>query len=105
MVKIVWAPRAIKDIQEIAEFISKDSLQYAEEQAKLFFTEAAILEKYPHIGRMVPELGVSSIRQILCGHYRIIYEVISKKEVAIITVHHQARLLKNNPVVKKLGKK
>jgi plasmid stabilization system protein ParE len=55
MVKIVWAPRAIKDIQEIAEFISKDSLQYADEQVKLFFTEATILEKYPHIGRMVPE--------------------------------------------------
>ncbi len=54
---------------------------------------------------MVTELGVSSIRQILCGHYWIIYEVVSKKEVAIITVHHQSRLLKNNPVVKKLGKK
>jgi toxin ParE1/3/4 len=57
MVKIVWASRAIKDIHEIAEFIAKDSLQYTKEQVKSFFTEVTILERQPHVGRMVPELG------------------------------------------------
>lgn len=100
MAELVWSPRAIRDINEIAEFISKDSIQYAKAQARQFIEEAKILERYPHKGRMVPEIGDSNIRQILCGHYRIIYEVADRK-VGILTVHHQARLLKNNPAMKR----
>lgn len=102
MAEIIWSPRSLKDINEIADYISKDSLQYAEEQVKQFFISAKVLEKYPLFGRMVPELRIFSIRQLLCGHYRLIYEIISKNRVAIITVHHQARLIKNNPAMKKL---
>jgi len=98
MAKVVWSPRAVKDINEIAEFIAKDSLQYAKAQTRLFVKEAEGLENHPFRGRVVPELGLNNIRQILCGHYRIIYEV-SEKTVGILTVHHQARLLKNSQSV------
>lgn len=96
MAKVIWSPRAIKDINEIAEFIAKDSLQYAKAQIKLFLEQAEDLEHHPHKGRVVPELGISSIRQILCGHYRIIYE-ITEERVGVLTVHHQSRLLKSTP--------
>ena len=36
MGEVVWSPRAIKDINEIAEYIAKDSLQYAEMQQDCF---------------------------------------------------------------------
>jgi toxin ParE1/3/4 len=101
MAEIVWSPRAIKDIDEIANYIAKDSLQYAEAQARLFFSTAEVLEAYPHRGRIVPEIGLSTIRQLLCGHYRIIYEVLKEGKVGILTVHHQSRLLKNNPTMKR----
>lgn len=94
MAEVIWSPRAIKDINEIAEYIAKDSLQYAKAQTKLFVEEAESLGGHPHRGRVVPELGISSIRQILCGHYRIIYE-ISDDVVGILTIHHQSRLLRN----------
>lgn len=105
MAQIVWSYRSIKDIDEIATFISKDSIQYAEEYVKLFFEKARGLEKYPHSGRPVPELGLSSIRQILCDRYRIIYEIMDDNKIGIITIHHQSRLLKNNPAVKNLYKR
>ena len=104
MAEIVWSPRAIQDIQEIAEFIAKDSLQYAKAQTKLFIQEAGGLTNHPFRGRIVPELGVNSIRQLLCGHYRIIYE-ITGNEIAILTVHHQSRMLKNNPFIKRHNRK
>jgi len=44
MAEIVWSPRAIKDIDEIANYIAKDSLQYAEAQTRLFFFTAEVLE-------------------------------------------------------------
>ena len=47
MAEIIWSPRAIKDIDEIASYIAKDSLQYAEAQTKLFFSMAEVLEIYP----------------------------------------------------------
>ena len=85
MAQIVWSTRSLKDIEEIANYIAKDSLQYAEEQVRQFFIRAKVLEKQPLIGRIVPELKLTSIRQILSGHYRIIYEVLSSKQVGIIT--------------------
>jgi addiction module RelE/StbE family toxin len=94
MAKVVWSPRAVKDINEIATFIAKDSIQYAKAQVRLFMETGEDLENHPYRGRVVPELGIDSIRQILCGHYRIIYEVAGDT-VGILTVHHQARLLKN----------
>lgn len=105
MAKVVWSSRAIKDIDEIAEYISKDSLQYAEEYVKLFFEKVRILETYPHIGRVVPEFKINTLRQIICGHYRIIYEIIREDHIGIVTVHHQSRLLKNNPAVRGRFKK
>lgn len=102
MAEMIWSARAIKDINEIGDYISKDSFQYAEEQVRQFFIKAKLLERQPLIGRIVPELKIFAIRQILCGHYRIIYEIISSKQIGILTVHHQSRLLKNNPAIKKL---
>ncbi len=101
MAEIIWSFRALKDIEEIAEYIAKNSLQYAKVQTRLFFEEASVLEDHPYIGRVVPEIKINTIRQILCGHYRIIYEVISEESIGIITVHHQSRLLKNNPAMKR----
>lgn len=52
----------------------------------------------------MPELKEKAIRQILCGHYRIIYEILSPQQGGIITVHHQSRLLEKNPAIKKISK-
>jgi toxin ParE1/3/4 len=101
MAEIVWSPRATKDIDEIASYIAKDSLQYAQAQVRLFFSTAQVLESFPYRGRIVPEIGLSTIRQLLCGHYRIIYEVLKEDRIGILTVHHQSRLLKNNPSMKR----
>jgi toxin ParE1/3/4 len=101
MAELIWAPTALKDIHEIAGYISKDSLLAAENMVQLFFESAEVLSKHPHYGRPVPELQDGSFRQLLVNRYRIIYEVISKERIHILTVSHQSRLLKNNPVLKK----
>jgi plasmid stabilization system protein ParE len=48
---------------------------------------------------MVPEFDSPNIRELINGHYRIIYRLIDEKHIDIITVHHSARLLKNNPAL------
>ena len=45
MAEVIGSPGAIKDISEIAGYIAKDSLQYAEIQTRLFFSKVGMLEK------------------------------------------------------------
>jgi addiction module RelE/StbE family toxin len=102
MVKVTWAPSAVTDIHNIAEYIAKDSLQSAYAQVDLFFEKVTVLERFPMYGKKVPELNDESFREILVGRYRIIYEVLSSDEIGIVTVHHQSRLLNNNQGIKNM---
>ena len=57
MAELIWAPAAIKDIENIASYISKDSVQAARLQVVRFFERVEVLHNYPLIGSIVPELG------------------------------------------------
>jgi len=50
MVEIIWTPQSIEDMENIAEYISKDSLKYALIQVEDFFETATILEHSPKVG-------------------------------------------------------
>ena len=101
MAELIWAPSAIKDIREIAEYIENDSVLAAENMVQLFFEKAAMLVEHPHFGKSVPELENPKFREILVSRYRIIYELVSKNKIHILSVHHQSRLLQNNPTFKR----
>ncbi|WP_426669650.1 type II toxin-antitoxin system RelE/ParE family toxin [Mucilaginibacter sp. McL0603] len=100
MAEVKWTKQAIQDIDKIAEFIAKDSDHYAKIQVQRFFDAVKVLEKQPKSGKIVPEKQDISIRAILIGSYRIIYKIVSEKRIDVITVHHNKRLLSNNPGLK-----
>lgn len=100
MARVKWSDQALKDVEDISKYIEKVSLQYTKEQARTIYEKAKQLENYPLSGRPVPELKIHTIRQVLCGTYRIIYEVESENDLVILTVHHQSRLIENNPTLK-----
>ncbi len=97
MDKVRWTDQAVDDIENIAEFISKDSVKYSKIQVKRFFDITRILEKQNKFGRIVPEINNDLIREIIQGNYRIIYRIVSDNQIDIITVHHSRRQLSNNP--------
>jgi plasmid stabilization system protein ParE len=47
----------------------------------------------PLLGRFVPESNDKTIREIIKGNYRVIYQIRNKKSVFILTVFHSSRLL------------
>lgn len=94
MVEVKWTNQSIDDINNIAEFIAKDSVRYARLQVKIFFDACKILEQFPNAGRIVPEAGKENIRELIIGSYRIIYNIISPDSIDILTVHHSHRTLK-----------
>jgi len=93
MVQINWTTRAKQDIKNIAEFIARDSVYYAEKQIQRFYDAVEILPKQPEIGHPVGEYNLPRLRQILAGKYRIIYFLVSDERIDIVTIHHSARLL------------
>ena|ERR1035437_9110152 len=94
MARLNWTENSIDDLINIAEFIAKDSLKYSVIQIKRIRERAKILKLQPLLGRIVPETKNESIRELILGSYRIIYRIISKDRIDILTVHHSAKLLK-----------
>lgn len=100
MAKIVFSKIARFDLKEIIDFIKRDSIKYAYLEKRKIEEAIEKLLKHPTLGRVVPELNDENLREFIFGNYRIIYRIISADHINIITIHHHARLIKNNPAFK-----
>lgn len=95
MVKIIWTDSAIQDLNDIGEYIAKDSQKYAEITVEKLFTSTGILKKNPKAGRIVSELENDRIRELIRGNYRVVYYINDEFTIEVLTVHNSARLLDN----------
>jgi toxin ParE1/3/4 len=91
MAQVRWTPQAADDLDAITEFISQDSLHYATLFVLDVLQAVDRLSEFPKLGRVVPEIGDPSIREIILGNYRIIYR-FHKNVAEILTVFHGSRL-------------
>jgi plasmid stabilization system protein ParE len=91
MAEVRWTPQAAEDLEAIAEFIAADSPRFAGLFVMDTLEAVNRLSSFPRLGRMVPETGNPSIREILLGNYRIVYRV-RRETVEILTVWQGARL-------------
>lgn len=65
MVRIESNERALEDLKEIHEYISRDSKNYANLFVKKIYDVVQKLKDFPSIGRIVPEVDISSVREII----------------------------------------
>lgn len=91
MVKIRWLNSAQEDLKEVYAFIAADSKHFAKHQIKQIRQKTNILKSHPNVGKVVSEYNDESIREIVIGHYRIIYRIIDTQLIHIILIHHGAR--------------
>jgi len=90
--KLIWSPASRDDLRDIVSFISRDSRQRAETFGYRLIAETDKLQNFSEIGRVVPEYGVPTIREIIVRSYRIVYRVDhERKLVEIARVWHAAR--------------
>ena len=55
MVKLSWSPKATADLEEICQYISRDSEHYAKLFAQRIITLVETITEFPMAGRIVPE--------------------------------------------------
>jgi len=92
--EIIWTKPALGDIEDIKQFIAKDSPYYAEKYTEKIITQTEKLKKFPKIGRILPEEKKENLRELIFGNYRIIY-LLAENEIVIIAIAHTRRDLKN----------
>jgi len=92
---VIWAPSALSDIESIAEYIAKDSVEMVSLFVSRLFDATDRLQEFPFSDRIIPEINNPDCREVVYGAYRIMYRV-EKNEVWITGVIHGARDWKPN---------
>ena len=91
MVRINWTSQAKDDLKSISEYISSDSVRYAKLQVVKIRTRTKIIKSHIRSGKVITETNDQDIRELIEGNYRIIYKIVSEKQIDILTIHHSAR--------------
>jgi toxin ParE1/3/4 len=89
-VKVIWSPLAERRAIEAFETIAQDRPQAAAKWLRELIARIGSLDRFAKRGRMVPEIGKTTHRQLLHHPYRIVYRV-DAKQVVVLTIRHSRR--------------
>ena len=82
-----------EDVEAIRAYVARDSPRYADLLVERLVSVVERLETDPLSGRVVPEVGDDTVREVIHGNYRIVYRVRSDL-VEIVTIFQGARLFR-----------
>ncbi len=96
MARLIWSPEAIRDLDNICEYIARNSEHYARAFAEHVTALAESIPDQPLLGAVVPEYDREDLRERLYQNYRIVYR-LRGEDVEIVTITHGARRLPLHP--------
>jgi len=95
---LVWTREALEKLNEIEEFISAYNPERAETFIDYLIEQGEAITRNPQIGRSIPEISNSDIREIIAKGYRIVYRV-KHEQLEILTVFEGHKLLKIDELI------
>lgn len=90
MASVTWSNKAVDDLVELEAFAEKISVEYAAYLISKMLDAERQLARFPRSGRVVPELNLSTVRELVVNNYRLIYLLDDLQLVRIITIRHSA---------------
>ena len=90
MAQVRWSLTAGNDLQDIENFIARDSVLHAITFVDRVVESAETLLRSPRIGRIVPEFNRPDLRELIFRDYRIVY-LLQDNEAFILRVVHGSR--------------
>ncbi|MDH3524960.1 MAG: type II toxin-antitoxin system RelE/ParE family toxin [Acidobacteriota bacterium] len=87
---VVWTATAWRDLEQAADYIAQDSPAYAASFVGSVRDRARSLDELCFRGRVVPGLAEPTVRELLLGSHRLVYE-ISGGTVYVLALIHGAR--------------
>jgi addiction module RelE/StbE family toxin len=90
MAQVRWSLTAGNDLQDIENFIARDSVLHAIAFIDRIVESTETLLTNSRIGRIVPEFNQQDLREVIIGNYRIVY-LVKDDDIFILRVVHGAR--------------
>lgn len=90
--KVRWTSRAANNLREIAGFIALDNPTASLRLVRRIKAKVNGLARYPRSGRIVPETNRISIRELIVGNYRVIYQLGFRDVDILVVVEGHRRL-------------
>lgn len=82
--KIIMHNEVKESLAEIYNYISEDSIKYANKTIENIYERIEFLKFSPYLGRYVPELSSKYYRELIYKSYRIVYSVNEKTNIVYI---------------------
>lgn len=94
MAQIKWSEPALKDLNEISEYIALDKPNAAKKLVQEVFKSVRRLKDFPESGKVPIELEDSRYREVIVGPCRVFYRV--EDNIALVLyVMRSERALRN----------
>ena len=88
--KIIFAPQALEELEQIVDFIAQDDPQAAVRFGDYLVDRAESLANFPELG--TPYRKRANVRRLLCKSYYIYYRAARKAHIIeIMDFWHSAR--------------
>lgn len=71
--RVEWSNVARDDLDDLVEYISRDSAFYAKQFAERVVLATRRLGDFPESGRRIPEADDDNLREIIVQGYRVMY--------------------------------
>ena len=97
-VTVKFEERAQEDLDCIYDYISKDSIYYANKTVNEIINKTEYLLMFPYMGRKIPEFNNANFRELIYKSYRIFYKVNSNIDVFNI-FHHSRNILNSINII------
>lgn len=94
-VRVEWTHSARDDLDDVDHYIRRDSPHYADLVVERLLRATRHLERFPLMGRTVPQDDSQSTRELIVEGYHVLYET-EQDVVWILRILHGRRDL-NNP--------
>ena len=89
---LAFSPSARRDLRDIVSYISLDAPLRAVAFGQFLINSVRTLGEFPETGRIVPEIGDPSIREVVVRNYRVIYRVDhARQRVDVVRFWHAPR--------------
>ncbi|MCB0519658.1 MAG: type II toxin-antitoxin system RelE/ParE family toxin [Lewinellaceae bacterium] len=98
MAQATWSLQAIDDLSDLEDYLALSSKRHATLIVDAILDAVILLEKFPQLGRVVPEMNSPNLRELIIKKYRVVYYLNFHDQVEIVTIRHSSKPLGETPL-------
>ena len=87
--RVVWSDGALLEVEEALSYVATESPRAAARLVGQILAAAESLSTLSERGRVVPERGDPTIRELIVQPFRLIYHVAESEIVVLGLLHHR----------------